>query len=324
MTTEELKNEINAVLTEKHSLQIYLLLKKKNENFELRLADIEDDASPELEKMFEEYIRSRISDNAELQLYQLSTDDERENAIYHYDYEIYPEELDILKSFNITDAIDGVQKFNFKQDDLRTLFGYIIYFGTMQNGLVLFKKHYPVLLIKRDSFLLGVKKDKERFEKISGDDMIRMNGTVQVLRLDGELYVIDIRMLERNMGFTELIRKAANLAVDATEKLGIIENIEVLRDSAEKISFAKKLSKAQKASPIFNLNISKEAVVEFTKTTPELKGKFQYSEDGTTIRLGSRKSRDAFIKLLNDSFLRSELTTQYYETSAKTQLYSEA
>lgn len=323
MTTEELKNEINAVLTEKHSLQIYLLL-KKNENFELRLADIEDDASPELEKMFEGYIRGHISDNAELQLCRLSTDDERENAIYHYDYEIYPEELDILKSFNITDAIDGVQKFNFKQDDLRTLFGYIIYFGTMQNGLVLFKKHYPVLLIKRDSFLLGAKKDKERFEKISGDDMIRMNGTVQILRLDGELYVIDIRMLERNMGFTELMKRSASFAVDAIEKLDIIEDIEVLRDSAEDISFARKLSKTQKVSPIFNLNISKEAIVEFTKTTPELKGKFQYSEDGTTIRLGSRKSRDAFIKLLNDSFLRSELTTQYYETSAKTQLYSEA
>lgn len=323
MTTEELKNEINAVLTEKHSLQIYLLL-KKNENFELRLADIEDDASPELEKMFEGYIRGHISDNAELQLCQLSTDDERENAVYHYDYETYPEELGVFKDFNITDAIAGVRKFNFKQDDLSTLFGYIIYFGTMQNGLVLFKKHYPVLLIKRDSFLLGAKKDKERFEKISGDDMIRMNGTVQILRLDGELYVIDIRMLERNMGFTELMKRSASLAVDAIEKLDIIEDIEVLRDSAEDISFARKLSKTQKASPIFNLNISKEAIVEFTKTTSELKGKFKYSEDGTTIRLGSRKSKDAFIKLLNDSFLRSELTKQYYETSAKTQLYSEA
>lgn len=323
MTAEELKNKINAILTEKHSLQVYLLL-KRNENFELRLADIEDDASPELEILFEGYIRSRISENADLQLCQLSTDDERKDAIYHYDYEIYPEELEILKRFNITNAIEDVQKFNFKQDDLSTLFGYVIYFGTMQNGLVLFKKHYPVLLIKRDSFLLGAKKDKERFEKVSGDDIIRMNGTVQILRLDGELYVIDIRMLERNMGFTELMKRSASLAVDAIEKLAIIEDIEVLRDSAEDISFARKLSKTQKASPIFNLNISKEAVIEFTKVTPELKGKFKYSEDGKTIQLGSRKSKDAFIKLLNDSFLRSELTKQYYEASAKAQLYSEA
>lgn len=323
MTAEELKNKINAVLTEKHSLQVYLLL-KRNENFELRLADIEDDASPELEILFEGYIRSRISENADLQLCQLSTDDERKDAIYHYDYETYPEELEILKGFNITNAIEDVQKFNFKQDDLSTLFGYVIYFGTMQNGLVLFKKHYPVLLIKRDSFLLGAKKDKERFEKVSGDDIIRMNGTVQILRLDGELYVIDIRMLERNMGFTELMKRSASLAVDAIEKLAIIEDIEVLRDSAEDISFARKLSKTQKASPIFNLNISKEAVIEFTKVTPELKGKFKYSEDGGTIQLGSRKSKDAFIKLLNDSFLRSELTKQYYEASAKAQLYSEA
>lgn len=247
MTTEELKNEINAVLTEKHSLQVYLLL-KKDENFDLRLADIEDNASPELEKMFEGYLRSHISDNADLQLCRLSTDDERKNAIYQYDYETYPEELGVFKDFNIAEAIRSVTKFNFKQDDLNTLFGYIIYLGTMQNGLVLFKKHYPVLLIKRDSFLLGVKKDKERFEKISGDDIIRMNGTVQILRLNDELYVIDVRMLERNMGFTELIKRSAKLAVDATEKLDIIEDIEVLRDSVEDISFARKLSKVQKAS----------------------------------------------------------------------------
>lgn len=68
------------------------------------------------------------------------------------------------------------------------------------------------------------------------------------------------------------------------------------------------------------LGISKEAIIEFTKTTPELQGKFKYSEDGSTIRLDTRKSKDAFIKLMNDSFLRSELTRQYYEASSKDQL----
>ena len=50
---------------------------------------------------------------------------------------------------------------------------------------------------------------------------------------------------------------------------------------------------------------------------PELAGKFKYSDDGNKIRLDTKKSKDAFLKLMNDSFLRSELTKQYYEASTK-------
>ena len=57
--------------------------------------------------------------------------------------------------------------------------------------------------------------------------------------------------------------------------------------------------------------------MEFTKTTSKLTGKFKYSEDGTKIRLDTKKSKDVFLKLMNDAFLRSELTDQYYEASAK-------
>ena len=55
--------------------------------------------------------------------------------------------------------------------------------------------------------------------------------------------------------------------------------------------------------------------MEFTKTTSELTGKFKYSEDGTKIRLDTKKSKDVFLKLMNDAFLRSELTEQYYDNS---------
>ncbi len=72
----------------------------------------------------------------------------------------------MFKNFNIKSATASIPKFDFSQDDLGTLFGYIIYVGSMQNGIVLFKKHFPISLIKRDSFLLGAVKDKRRFEKV--------------------------------------------------------------------------------------------------------------------------------------------------------------
>ena len=78
-----------------------------------------------------------------------------------------------------------------------------------------------------------------------------------------------------------------------------------------------------KRQPIFKLGISKEAIVEFTKNTPELAGKFKYSEDGTQIRLDTKKSKIAFLKLMNDAFLHSELTQQWYDASAKDNITQE-
>ena len=212
----------------------------------------------------------------------------------------------------------GTIPFNFKKDDLGHLFGYIIRIGDWESGILLFKKHYPISLIKRGSFLL--RPSNQRFEKLSGEDIIRLNNDVQLLRIGDTILVLDLNMLERSMGFSELIKQAANESIDAIKKLDILEDIEVLQDTLEVPSFARKLSKIQKSSPIFRLNISKEAILEFTKTTPELAGKFKYNEDGTKIRLDTQKSKISFLKLMNDAFLHSKLTKQWYDATAKDDL----
>lgn len=317
MTIEEIKDKLSTLLGQPYTVQVYFVL-KQDENLILRLADIEDEKTePEVDKLFLEYMTDTVLNNNDLQVCELSTADERTNAIFHYDYTEYPEELEVFQSFDIKQATKEVEKFNFEQDNLSRLCGYIIYIGSMEDGVSLFKKHYPISLIKRDSFLLGAIKSKQRFELVTGDDIIRLNGAVQLFRINGEIFVIDIKVLERNMGFNQLIYKAADETVQAIEELAIIEDIQVLRDSAEDIAFARKLSRVKKSSPIFKLNISKETIIEFTKTTHDLSGRFKYSEDGNEIRLDTKKSKDAFITLMNDAFLRSELTKQFYEAKAK-------
>ena len=51
--------------------------------------------------------------------------------------------------------------------------------------------------------------------------------------------------------------------------------------------------------------------------TLALMGYRLYSKDGTQIRLDTKKSKIAFLKLMNDAFLHSELTQQWYDASAK-------
>lgn len=315
MTSEELKKAAVSVLGKPLHTQLYLILKVGDELI-MRLADIEDkNTAPEIQQMFVGFVNNTIVYNDNITIRSLSIADELPNAIYEYDYENYPEELGVFKEFSIETAVKS-EKFNFETDNLSQLFGYIIYLGSMENGIVLFKKHYPISLIKRDSFLLGAIKSSERFEKLPSEDIIRLNDSVQLVRINEAIFVLDLKMLEHNMGFSVLIQKADE-TVEAIQALEILDDIQVLKDALCEPAFSRKLSRVKKSSPIFKLGITKEAIIEFTKTTPELAGKFKYSDDGNKIRLDTKKSKDAFLKLMTDSFLRSELTKQYYEASTK-------
>lgn len=249
-----------------------------------------------------------------MSLCELSSSDDRVNAIYKYDYNVYPKELNCIHDFNIEEEIKS-EIFSFSEESLSDLRGYLIYLGSMNEGILLYKKHYPVSLIKRDSFLL-YKKDS-RFAKFEGDDILRISGTVQVMKLGNEMSVLDINNFERNFGFENLIIKRASETVEEIDQKGILEDVQVLKDSVDDITFARKLSKVREKSPVISLNISNDDIINFTKTNPGLRGRFKYSEDGEKIRLDTKASKNAFIKLLNDDYLRSDLTNQDYDSIAK-------
>lgn len=316
MTLQDIQQKISMILGGHYSAQVYFVL-KDDMCLKIKMADIESEkTAPAIKTMFSEYLRQLIVENEDLSLCELSTADERTNAIYHYDYEEYPEELELFHNFDINASVRG-DKFSFENDDLKNLYGYIIYLGTMEDGIVLFKKHYSISLIKRDSFLLGAVKSEQRFKKLDGDDIIRLNDSVQLVRLEDQIYVVDLKVLAQNFGFDKLIRRASDDTIQSVYEMGLIEDIQVLKDAADDISFARKLSKVKKSSPIIKLNIPKDEIVAFTKSTSVLSDKFKYSPDGSTIRLDTKKSKEAFVKLLNDAFLRSELTKLYYDARAK-------
>ena len=49
------------------------------------------------------------------------------------------------------------------------------------------------------------------------------------LRVGDAIFVLNLKMLERNMGFSALIQRAAAETVDAIEELDILDDIEVLK-----------------------------------------------------------------------------------------------
>lgn len=311
---DNVQAKIKEIISNNPTLNLYFVLKNED-GFDVKKADVENEkAAPELCKMFIAQLEHKVVENEELSIIDLSNADERNGALYRYDYEDYPNELKTIKDFEVN-LNDNTNLFSFRNDDISQLFAFIIYIGDMNNGVTLFKKHYPVTVIKRGTFLLY--KRGERFEKFDETDMFRINGDFNILKLNDELYIKDLTVLEKNCGFEKLIISRSEKTLETISEKRLVSNIEDLIEAASDISYAKKLSKVYNNSPVINKDIPNDKIIDFCKENPGLRNAFKYTDDGQQFVLDTKLSRNKFIKLLNDDYLISELTNSYYDSIAK-------
>ena len=315
MTKEELKEELEAILSGAVTLQVYFVLKSQD-TFTVKLADIDNGSTLQnLKALYIRKVQEDIAGNDQLSILNLSATDERLNALYYYDLNEVPDELNPICSFSLQNAYTN---FSFQNDNLSNISGFIILLGSMEKHIILFKKHYPICLIKRDSFLM-FKKD-ERFIEMD-EDLIRLSSDFQFIKLGDDLFIKDLSVLEKFFGFHEIIKKEAMLALEQIEAKSLLEDMDALKEAADDVSFARKLTKVRNNSPVLTMDIPINQIIQFTRITPGLAGRFKYT-DNDKIRLDTKKSREAFVKLLNDDFLKSELTQLYYDSLAKDKLPS--
>lgn len=320
ITIKEIQEKLSEILNDEYSVQVYMVLKDKDA-ITIRLADIEQgETYEELNTMFCGYLKEEIIDREDADILELSISEKRDGALYYYDYDEYPGIMGYIHSFDIKRAVNSYTKFNFETDKISLLYGYIIYIGSMERGVTLFKRHYHISLIKRETFLMGLIRDKKRFVKMDTCDIIRLNKEIQIMCLDSKMYVTNMDVLKNISEFDKLIIRDSGIVINAIEELKLLEDIQVLKDAAEDIAFARKLSKVKKTSPIFVFNIPKDTIIDFIKQTDVLKNRIKFSDDGQKIRLDTKKSKEAFLSLMNDSILRSELTNLYYNAVDKSKL----
>lgn len=309
----DIQNRMKEILETKSGVNLFFALKQKDGSIGIRRADLKDgNTQKHLKAQFIRLLQEDFVDNEEFQVLNVSDADDRKDVLYHYDMAEFPEALEYFSQF---DYKENYPNFVFGTDDLIDLEAYIIVIGTQEKHCVLYKKFYPVFLLGRGSFCLLP--SKQRFEEFD-NEILRVSRDYQFLRIDGEIYIKDLKVLEKYGGFKKIIEKEASTAVDAIENLKILEESEILRESLEQdVTFARKLCKVGRTSPVLSLHISKDTIIEFSKTQPGLAGNLKYNEKGNRILLTTKKSQKLFVKLLEDDFLTSQLTNLYYDSLAK-------
>lgn len=308
MNKIELNQHLNFVLQPNGELQIILygyfaegIVKKM---------DVKGDDLPAIVQLFVDSIKERILDKDDYSVIPLSTADERSKCFYEYDLDV-PEELEALETIIGNDQLDV---FDFNDDALSDIQALIIVIADNNHVISLYKKLSSVEVIGRGSYLFW--KANQRIERFN-DQLLRLSGNFQLIRVENRVIILDLNLIEKSFGFHDVIKREATIGLNAIEEMGIVSNINVLEELIDNVSFARKLTKIARNSPVIQNNIPNVNIINFSRIHPAVKGKIRYTADGNQISLDTKVSKNLFIKLLNDDFLTSELTRLYYDSLAK-------
>lgn len=272
--------------------------------------DIAENDLPILKQLFIEAIQSFIIEKDDYVVLQLSAADERGKCFYQYDLEI-PQELQKLQ--NVI-GNDNLPIFNFNNSQLSKIDSLLVVLADDDKEITLYKKLSPVEVIGRGGHIF--KKSDQRLEKFD-DQLLRITPKFQVIRVEGELIIVNLNAIEKSFGFHDVITREATVSLNAINEMQLISNIESLHELVSNVSFARKLTKVARNSPVIKLQIPNANIIAFAKSHPLTKSKMRFNDDETQFTLDTRVSKDLMIKILNDDLLTSELTKLYYDSLAK-------
>ena len=323
MTREELNQNIAFLFNNLApiGIKLYFVLENEGET-QIRFADISVEVATDLKTQFVDYLQSKLVNNPELNYAAITEADDTSNSVYHYNLDGQPEELQPMYDVQAEEifSLNQVENpsfpnFTFNQDDLSKITGFVICLGNEANKVVLYKKHYHVSLMKQGSYygLLAVQA-ATRFEKLT-DNVIKLNETVEFMWVDDKLIVLSVKTFQNSFGYDKIIRSKAEENLGTIAAANLLEDIEVLRELAQELKFAKKIMNIRHHSPV--LHIPFADVRTFIQGHPKLRRRIKFNEDQSRISLQSRSSKELFIKILNDDFLKSELTQLLYDSQKK-------
>lgn len=317
---EELYQEIHNLLQEKNGVSMYGVLKTQEGETvkKINIADEQkcvNNTTQGLLDGFSEVIERKMSDYQEDEkILKLSSADERSNGLYYYDLENFPEEM--KKMLEVSNSPEEIEMFNFREDSLDRIRAFIVVIGNVEDQIILYKQQYPVSLLKRDRYMLTPILHENRLKKVE-QDILRIDFNYQFFLWKGTVYISDIKKMEKICSFHEIIRNEAKKSIEVIEQMNIIDDVESLTDELENVSFARKLTKIYKDSKVIG-KIDNRRIIEFTQSHSYFKSNpLKLNAEQDKFILETKRSKNTFVKLLNDDLLTSELTRSDYEVLAK-------
>lgn len=321
MTIVEFKQKLQSVLAlgNAFTVQTFLGVKNGQGGITLKKANIRVDALSQLADLFRGAIQNeiiRIEADSEFDLINLSDGEDQSNVIYKFDL---PDDPDFFVHISEADATHdadyfrGDRLFNFDEGDKFEDIAFFVHrVGSEDNHISIYRQNFAINVMHQGAGRLYFNKSETQIDTVKSD-LMKMDSTIDVVKIDEEFFIINLRMLESGSSFEGVIRRRAESAIERINDFGILSTVEGLQDRLEELPFARKLMKALDSSPVLDMEVG--VVLSFIQNKDKI-NRILKIENGKVV-LGTKKSQDLFLRLLNDDLLHSELTTVDYSVGSK-------
>ena len=315
MTREELQQKLQFIQDEqitKH-LSVYVTTQTTG----LQLFNIREDDIDELLDMFICSVKEKLIDDAQYSIEEYSTTVLRENAIYRYDLPAERRTDEMNRMAEVL-GIHAPENFNAGETPIESITGiYAVISGNMNQNVIAYKYITAVdKIYARSSFLFS--KDNELFKR-QKENLLRISPVIHMIMVDNEILLLDMKKLESALGLKDILAREAERDIQAVIDKGLVTDNQHLKKVCEKTSMCKKLRHALTQSKVILNGIDNRRIIEFAESKRE-KLKFNFNEAKNAFDIRSKAEAERFIKLLDDDFLRSELTQEDYDSYDKESL----
>jgi len=314
MEVQRLKEKLTSIFsTEEITLELYMVVGNT-----IKFANLSDDSIKNLLILFQQSISDIfLDDETEYRLkYIDDINDEDAHTYYYFDNENIYEKLEDIVGFTGEDT----DSFSFDDYVFSDVDTFLIKIGTDDNHIILYKKNFPINLMKRGNVLFFMKSN-ENIDELK-EDILKVDRNFQFLAIDGHVIIVNLKILENQLGYESVIIKKAEEALLTLSAIDFVDDIDKLRDMIKSKRIAKKFNLVKDSPVIDIINTDRSKVVSFIKSHPKLKKSLKFNDEGK-LELKTKVSVEKFLKLLDDDYLKSELTDLLYESLNKDALKTE-
>lgn len=294
---------------------IILVIRKLLASSSFALIETFEVLEKRLEKLYEGTKSAYAQEGFDL-FWGFVEDEIDEDGFNEYDDEETAEkkQASLIENYRPFIFLDDAEKRTeyYSESDRNKLSGFLFRINLNDKYFWVYQHIYSVSRIDRSKNVIALFVG-DTYDEIDSD-IVQIDSRADVIIFSSSVVTAKMDLMQRFFGFEQYIRAGAQKTIEIIRDLDIVDSLEkfVAFENKSKLTNAKKLLKA-KNSPV--LQMKKNDLLENLKKHSRYKTMFKFEEDHIVI--SSQKEAAAFIKMLNDDIVRSELTGKEYDSSSK-------
>ncbi|MFA7824673.1 anti-phage protein KwaB [Aeromonas dhakensis] len=314
MTRDSIKVDMKKILDTCTGIKVFFI---DDDNNELYDSDIESEGLDEFMIGFVNDLKNRFTDNKKLSIPNLSNADDRKNALYYFDFDQRIHEFNYLDKVNDMQANKIIGKYQVKSKGLSSIKAVVIRLKGNDGDVISFYQYIHRTALWTSGKGVFFTTHKTRVVKMT-DDVLRLNNNFIFAKIGQSYLINNINAFEKELGFDKIIHAKAEQYCSSIESRGLVNNLEKFNKRlSNETHFARKFVKVFKNSAVIEQELSNEEIISFAMSKPFYENKLKLTEDGYQFDLNSIQRCSYFLQLLDDEFLKSELTGMNYIARAK-------